>query len=545
MKLKNISYAVLITIALVGCGGGGSSSPSNGGNTGGNTPGTGTSSSLQSSCSGTYCGNVDNSTFGAGVGIWHAVNNGDTEKVINVDLTLNSAAKLYGVYTNINSSDIAFPSGVTRDIKQELNIPVEKSAEEIRHEKNREVLKLLKTGLAQRSLAQVLNTQLNSVVGDQNTFTHEENGNTVSTAATLAYQGTASDGRTINYWVQSSEYVPTKITISHIAQLHNIFAVGANSGYNTVVSIAGQPWGPTPFNNLIGPNQDLNVFISNLTPDNKPFGLMGYFWTGDTVLKTSNAQSNQSLMVHLDSETMYKSNVGVQEVSSTLVHEFTHLVNFYQRDLVKYDSVNNKYFGFDVAMEETSAMMMEDIAANKTGAFPEDRMLGWLYSKQLNCSLDEFTDSNGCDSYSLHGSFGSYMLRKYGITGYQQMLKDIGTTSLSSQFDKMIRSQTNYSKTLADELRTFNNTYVLMQKSAVPSEFSYSGKNDSGYSLKNLQQEAANYYNQYTDGTSGSVPSSLKSLGGSYSISYGQNSGKFTRQITIPPHSSYSIIAVQ
>ncbi len=162
-----------------------------------------------------------------------------------------------------------------------------------------------------------------------------------------------------------------------------------------------------------GTLQPIDIVIINITPDNAAFGTVGYFfYERNNYLNSASSYSNESLSFYLDSETIYKARdasryvtTGLDYELSTLAHEFTHMINFYQRNVLKdpgYDYVN--------WLDEMAAMGMEDIVDTQINpaynAVRDLRFANWLNAGGYNCSFDVFNDDVDatCFSYSTGGA---------------------------------------------------------------------------------------------------------------------------------------------
>lgn len=159
--------------------------------------------------------------------------------------------------------------------------------------------------------------------------------------------------------------------------------------------------------------QDVNVVLLNVPVSSK---WAGYFFGGNNLRKTSSSNSNEALALFINASQM-KADLNFS--ISTLLHESTHMVNFYQRSIVK-------GVVHDTWLEETSAMMTEDIIAPAV-------LNG--YNKVLSYRLPIYASSGGNVSYinwptladaSIHyamgGGFGAFLNRRYGLSIYQQLV---------------------------------------------------------------------------------------------------------------------------
>lgn len=170
----------------------------------------------------------------------------------------------------------------------------------------------------------------------------------------------------ISYWVESSEWGPGKVTQSMIDGFDAQMSVGGSvpAIFPSVERLTGSVWGPVPasLQPFLIPGaggasapEDFQVLISNITPDGAPYGILGYFDGSNNMRASQSAQSNERLMITLDSETLYLDPTsGKQSILSAFAHEMTHAANFYQRGVLHGLSMTS-------AAEETLAMMTEDV----------------------------------------------------------------------------------------------------------------------------------------------------------------------------------------
>lgn len=250
---------------------------------------------------------------------------------------------------------------------------------------------------------------------------------------TLAAQKTVSmgvneDAWTVNIWVADSEYGTNKVTDEMAEQLAEAYA-GQQGIYKLTRQIGGgNPWGYHSFPDVVATStRVIDVVMLNITPDSRPYGIVGYFSSLNLLKKSylqAGTSSNEALAVFLDAETAYLANNGMNIMKTTLAHEATHLRNFYFRQL--------KMMGaqFPLWMEEMTAMGFEELAAGALtpGYSPaESSRLPYLYAyNSANCNLMDFNSAAGqCHGYAVGGSFMAYMLRNYGTEFLSKMMSSM------------------------------------------------------------------------------------------------------------------------
>jgi hypothetical protein len=297
---------------------------------------------------------------------------------------------------------------------------------------------------------------------DGNGINQSTNCKLIRKSALTAYDGSQ---RPLQVWVQDGEYVSGKITPEIlnkiISMLQNIYPIQT--------SLAGKAWGvadPSFRGAFIDDDneaqlQPLNIVFVNISPnDGTGWGLLGYFWSiNDFRLGANQAclslcqYSNEALAIFVNTDTLYaadsKNSGGEEDQRSTVAHELTHLISFYQRTVAH---GNNKLDpSYSTAMSETTAMMMEDVLATRINpntsvnggfhAIRDTRFKTWLSSGGsgygFNCDITAFgSDCNENSTYigySESGSFGAYLLRHYGLAFYKHLLQDIPAAGHADQ----------------------------------------------------------------------------------------------------------------
>ncbi len=204
-----------------------------------------------------------------------------------------------------------------------------------------------------------------------------------------------------------------------------------NDIYDWVTNIFGKEWSETNNSTLIDDNHEITILLTDIDSDNRESGgVLGYFYAKDNYRKSIFSGSNERTMFYIDSVT-FASHSSSREWSidgyrqkkilSTLAHEFEHMIQFYQKNIL----YNNS--GLKPWIDEMLAVTVEDIIATKlrsnglrgvsytrgdageegnlNGRFP-------LFNKNINITLP--TWSNRVEDYSKVGAFGSYLIRNYG-----------------------------------------------------------------------------------------------------------------------------------
>ena len=170
-----------------------------------------------------------------------------------------------------------------------------------------------------------------------------------SYSATVNAVCSVSNGRNVVIWVDGS-YGNT-VFDSDITAFANAYC-GSTGGYARLTTLLGDVWGTVPASqssNLISDSptkQDINIVIVAATTN---YG--GYFWGENDFASSYYPNSNEALVFFINGNGLHS---GVNYYVSALLHESTHMINFYQRAVMR-----SAYH--DTWLEETSAMMAEDI----------------------------------------------------------------------------------------------------------------------------------------------------------------------------------------
>jgi len=431
------AIALALGAVLAGCGGGGGGGPS------------GPSSQLTAACSGTACGAANATTYsGQGVGVWSYTNTTQAEQQIPVALTNLGSKQVTLIYTNNGDASVPMPA-LTLTPPAATTATAQKSLSAAPATGNQipERIRNFKPRLtaADTQARQSIKPQAAAIlpVGSQRSWFVETGSSKIETRqATLRRQAsvpTPTGTRTINVWLEDSEYDAAKVSDAMLDTLVQRFTSGSDAVYPLITGLSGEPWGAHSYGNLIDPDQPLDIVFVNFVPDRTPYGLLGYFWSLNN-FKADPADpdvkySNQSLSFYMDTETLYLDPAaGMTNQISTLSHEFVHMTNFYRRS-VQLSKPGTDY-AFDTFLEEMSAMMGEDIVAQRVtpgfNSIASGRVPSWLSRSGFNCDPAAWSADTAapCFGYDVNGSLGAYLVRQYGVGFYKQLLSN--TTSTDS-----------------------------------------------------------------------------------------------------------------
>ncbi|MDR0408069.1 MAG: hypothetical protein LBH45_04040 [Campylobacteraceae bacterium] len=529
-----VSFLVFFGILLSGCGQGDINNIGTGNKGGGGgTPPSSSKIELSADCSGSDCGNNGNAYTGSGVGVWRAKNSGTSYASLNVALSNVANKEITVVFTNEGSTDVSLPSiSVDTSLGKEINIE-DDSKKIIHFEREFDFEQLLKRDFFANQNQRFRSISPNYVIGNTKTWWMKPYEIFDGRATTLKKQITSS-GRGINFWVEDSEFANNKVTDE---MLDNI-AGGFNDIYPDIVALAGEPWGTHQYSNLlIESDQPLNIVLANFDKDGEAYGVVGYFWNINNFLDTNELpyKSNEALVLFVDTETLYLGNNGILDTLSTMAHELTHAIHFYQRSVVMEDS-------FDTFLNEMSAIMMEDILASKIDAYynsVESRYHSWLRDKTYNCDFTYWKEGYYCDgksvkNYDVAGSLGAFLLRQHGIDFYKNLFKTRSNTSGNERAKSLNILDRSINGGLGRALQRWGASIALFPQYTSPAGFGYPELNKEGFYLKAF--DGNNIRKLPT-----SSPSTLKA-NGHFPFLRKTSGNTYTESFTVPPNVSVSVV---
>jgi hypothetical protein len=308
-------------------------------------------------------------------------------------------------------------------------------------------------------------------------------------------------GRNAVFWIDSDQVAKAEVSVDDATFLATRFC-GAGGIYAHETAMLGDPYGAAAdtesdfIHDTADQLLDINIVIPGV-PDGT--GYSGYFNTANYVARTSNPGSNAALAIFLNGHetAFYHGSYGPRQ-TSTLIHELTHLINFYQRALLR-GTVHAAF------LEETSAMMSEDYLA--------DSLPG------CDCNSDyNFTTTDYVNNYSINGAgesyigwtspsgflptsyfqgyaFGAHLHRRYGLDMDRQILNcnDQGDEQSSYQCVDAAIQQLGGAGFEDDFARMGATTLGMMPLDGVPGSFGYPPLNLEGYKLPYVDIAALQY----------------------------------------------------
>jgi hypothetical protein len=519
MKPLAMKYplALIFCLALAACGGGGSSSSPAASS---QVPATvGVADSLVPGCTGANCGAIDANTYsGTGIGVWRYNNTSNSAATINVDIVGDVAGKVATlVFSNGSDKDSATtpasgilaspvtPTPVLADSGLFSGAVAEHQKHDDAHaqmlEKNRAIAAGLirfrptaKTAADLLSTSSVAVTRLSfsPVVGTTRSWIDNYPATPVTYSASVqSVCQVFPSGRNVVWWVDPNSVPSDKVAAAAWSAALTAMQAsycGSAGGLGRLNTLLGDVWGPAAvkFTDFIqdpsGSLLDINVVLLNVPAS---AGWAGYFFAGNNLLKTPSNSSNEALAFFINANQV---KADLNFATSTLLHESTHMVNFYQRTIA---------LGMlhDTWLEETSAMMTEDIV---TPAVVPAGVGG--YNKILSYRLRDYLLTGGnvsyitwptlldsSPNYAIGGGFGAFLNRRYGLSIYQQLVtscSDDGTSALTyACLDGLIKA--NGGTSFSDEFSRFGATaFGQFPAVGTPAGYGYPSTVAGAYTLQ-------------------------------------------------------------
>lgn len=452
---------------------------------------------------------------GTGIGVWRYDNTSASAASINVNITGLSAGKTATLlFSNGSASTATLPdsgtltSSATSAALADAGISLGAASthqhlQDDAHARMQEKTRAVAAALIRQRLVAGPAADLTSrptasadlpsfppSLGTSRSWNDNFNGAPVTYTASVQAVCLLPSGRNVVWWVDpnivsSGTFSSTSSWQAAFSRLQAVYC-GDTGGLTRITSLLGDVWGPAASGSASsihdGPVlQDVNVVLLNV-PASAPWA--GYFLGEDTQLKASYPGSNEALAFFINASQVAND---VDFTASTLLHESTHMVNFYQRSVAR-------GVVHDTWLEETTAMMTEDIVApavisgyNKALS---ERLPVYLASGGDVSYINWPTLTSASANYAIGAGFGAFLNRRYGLSIYQQLVGSCGngvaaTSTLTSQecLDGVIKA--NGGDGFSDEFARFGSTvFGRFPAVGAPSGYGYPAKTAGGYSLQ-------------------------------------------------------------
>lgn len=266
----------------------------------------------------------------------------------------------------------------------------------------------------------------------------------------------AVPGRRVVFWVEDELSTAGTVKTSDVDALQQSFC-GDAGGYALAVALLGEVWGSSEINTrpwLLQESatnrQDVNVVVTSHLGSST--STVGYFYGVNNSYRSRSsryANSNEALAFFVRGTSLARSPT---DVSSTLVHELTHMINYHQRSVRR--SVSH-----DSWLEETSAMATEDLLSDRitpgANKIVRGRLPNYLASGSGTPLLD-WAEGQSTANYAMGGSLAAFLNRRLGPGWTQKIITECDAMSSYACLDGVLRRAG--SEGLADEFERLGTT---------------------------------------------------------------------------------------
>ncbi|WP_233164448.1 PKD domain-containing protein [Chromobacterium sp. ASV23] len=520
------------------------------------------SNKLVADCAGANCGAVDASTYsGNGIGTWRYTNTTSSDATIDINIAgVKPGNKATLVFTNGGTNMTSAPG--TGNLASASALPSLGARAVITHEmmayqgtyagkmamteKNRQLAEQLihlpaQTVAARAQAARMsARSRANAAIGDTRTWNDlwDNASNPVPYVTQANTQCTLPSGRNVVFWLDPNATKSGNVSSDDMAAMKNAVC-GSNGGFAQLNALLGDVWGTVPskytgsvIQDSPGALQDINIAIVNAPAST---GWAGYFYGANNYLSSVSgmSNSNQALLFFINAgEVKNNRNYTI----ASLLHEATHMTNFYQRSIVRGTT-------HDTWLEETSAMLSEDVIAPALlGGYDTAysvRIPGYLQTGGGVSYNQWSTLSSG--SYSLGGAFGAFLNRRYGLAIYKQLITSCndgdsyGIDSSYNCLDKLITS--NGGSGLADEYARFGaSIFATLPATNLPNGYGFPTKTDGAY------QFAAFDLTKYQTTSPQSLFGIFQSMSHSYQVDNINGNSYSRKGVKIPANTSMILV---
>src|SRR5208283_463948 len=254
-----------------------------------------------------------------------------------------------------------------------------------------------------------------------------------------------------------------------------------------------EPWGSAatfPFVSWDS-NNTITLLLARLNTDYTGSVTVGYFWAKDNYSTTVLPGSNKRIMFYIDSK-LYKTVLSTETswtdtnywpkfIYSTLAHEFQHMIQFYQKQIVKGSTTST-----DTWINEMCSMIMEDLVADKLnvegprGVVTMDGSAGSsgitdgripdfnLYSYSPLAVIDSYSVYDYSTSYA----FGAWLARNYGGAMLLQRIVQCAQTD-STAVVNAAAAASGKTESMTGLLEKWSAAVLLSDTTAAPPGYRY------------------------------------------------------------------------
>ena len=468
----------------------------------------------------------------------HHLDNG-CQYQIDYTIERNITSKLWALVTNPSTTTAA-----TSTVINASSAPVAQAlpTQELRHPAsvvsfNTHPPKIESVPLFRSSLVRANTVPMPTVVvldANETIYLNEDASRSITVTSKVVHSVLVGDKNiTLNILLQDSQNV-SQDKLDLLASKF-LQAGEANDIYDWTTSIVGVPWGDRSNDAYIPAieAQAITIVIYDMGQ-----GYLGYFYSKDnyengTVFSDGELTgSNERIMFYLNSRTFGDSRLWPDYVVSTLGHEFQHVVQFYQKQVVRGTSI-------EVWEDEMASMMIEDLFATKLGVKAPSTIRIPDFNLNPSITVARAEMPFGLEHYATSYAYGAYLLRNYGGAAFLQKMVQNKYGNRSAVNDAF--AQLNISKSFEKSLEEFGVAVLLSDMQGLPDGYQFNQENNftSNFAEVNYTMGSINFY------SFGSGPDFNKSSRDPASNNYYEITppeAKTTRNFLLPRGSKLTII---
>lgn len=421
-----------------------------------------------------------------------------------------------------------------------------------------------------------------ATVGATDIFSHYDTDKNLLISIPATLRKISTDGTlSVNVWVAddswdscSKWYCMNQTMVDAYAEKFIQSGID-NDIYDWVTNIYGFPWGSHADTALIDGTASNQIDIlffdisndGNLATNSEPKGgYLGFFWAKDNYKSSTVSYSNERLMFYMDSvlsakpeDTWEITDEWPAEMVSTLAHEFQHMINFYQKNVLRTSNVSTETW-----LNEMASLITEDFLAKKLGINGPrgvDSSIGGAgsagntsgriptFNYYSNTGVTEW--SGNLSNYSVNYAFGAYLARNFG--GVQLFQKIIQNSYTDYKAIEQALTDLGYSLTFSQLLQKWSVAVLLSDQTDMAEGYRFNTGNYFTSTLNSIDYSlgSINFYNYlvntsvgpryYTESTLGSLSAHNKTSN-TYVKMAESITGSYTKTIELPVNVSLTVV---
>lgn len=467
-------FVLMAASMLAACGGGGGSTGESAPSRSGQAHPATTDSGVSPSCSG--CAALSPTQYaGHGVGIWEKTNGSASAQDVPVYIAGLNGQPVTLVFSNESGHGPQAPAAPKSSVPAIAGAAP--SPHEAAQEFNRTGWKNLSATLASKPRPVVRKAapapDAPPALNDARAWLHTDGS---ERRISLVGQRAAGDGMVFNVWVENGHFGAGRVDT---AIVQTVLQGVARSGgiYEAIVALGGPLWGPhdAPTRYLPAGRQWVDIVLLDFGAGHSAD--QGYFWGLNNYLGSTG--SNESLALVLNAPNA--ATLDTRVTLSNVAHELTHMQNFYRRNVAA-----GGRGSFDTWLEEMTAMMAEDFVSMHLSpvfnSIREGRLPTYL-AGNYNCPMLQFSgDDPHCESYSVAGTFGGYLLRQHGTAFFKDLLTRAQHADSQVLVDEALRASVP-SSSFGQAFRRFAVTAGALLGPDAPGGYGFPAWHDAQFSL--------------------------------------------------------------